>query len=229
MSVIVITRHEQYEWVEGQNDGLLTEEGIENARKSAGLLKNLFTEHGISKGQIFCSPLMRSKQTAAIFQEKLGWPVTEKPRITDPRMDLDIHFKMVASPICNPCGLSTGEVYALMRQPQGFETYEEVAERFSGFMPSLIHGLPNRGTVVVTHAPTPDYLLLQHFRTGLCWGNDIQSGEFLIIRKSAVRIGSYDYDYALDFREVVTYTDKQGLMFNPQGIQGERRKRGYRD
>lgn len=152
MSVIVITRHEQYERLPGQNDGHLTNEGIANASKSVLQVKKLFAEHNISKGQIFYSPLIRSKETAAIFQEKLGWPVTEDPRIADPKMDLDIHFKMVGSPICNPCGLSTGEVYALMRQPEGFETYEEVARRFSSFVCGLIPGLPNRGMVVVTRS-----------------------------------------------------------------------------
>ena len=218
MGIIIITRHGRYVREPGQNDGHLTPQGRQETEKLVSALPTLFAR--ISSGSIFRSPLMRSLETAEIIQRVLGWNMIQDSRIADPVMDIDLHLNMVHSPVCNPEKLSTGEVYALMRQPQGFETYEEAATRFSGFLQELVKKLGNNAAIVVTHAPTPDYLLLQHFQTGLCWGQDIQYGETLRIR---VRGNSI----ILMFRKERVYANIQSLLFDPKFIHQKRRRRGY--
>ncbi len=213
MSIIAITRHGKY--LREGNDGHLTKEGICEVRSSANALKRHLREIKTNLDHIFHSPLIRSKETAGIFQEifasnQIQVQVIEESRIADPKMDLDIHFAMVKSPICNPKQLSTGQVYGLMRQPAGFETYNEVAFRFSSFMRDLICSLGNgdkEGVVVVTHAPAPDYLLLQHFKTGLCYGVDFKYGEFL-------RIYQTGNNFEINFREKKLKVDAKKLLFD---------------
>ncbi|MBU4332472.1 histidine phosphatase family protein [Patescibacteria group bacterium] len=220
--MIVITRHGKYVREPGQDDGHLSADGRRETETVATIFRDYIQKPERPMRRIFCSPLIRSKETADIFLlkeiGKSDWTeVIEDPRLADPKMSLDQHFEMVSQHPKFP----TGVVYAILPQPEEFEEYEEVAQRFCDFLTELVEGLGKETVLVVTHAPCPDYLLLQHFRkTGLCWGKDLGHGEFLTIRKSGDR-------FILGFRGKVMVTDKQGLLFNPRFIQEERRKRGY--
>lgn len=223
MIKIVITRHGRYDRLPGQNDGRLTDAGAEEIQRSAIALKKSFARQRITNGQIFCSPLIRSKETADVFKKDLEWnsDIIEDPRIADPRMDIDIHLAMVGSSICNPSKLSTGEVYMLMQQPNGFEVYEEVAQRFSDFVQKLTRASEDEAVIVVTHAPAVDYLLFQIFHTGLCEGRDLGYGEFLTMSCEK------DDNFVFEFRGMSEATDSHGMLFHPQALAEERRRRGY--
>lgn len=223
MAGIVITRHGEYNRLPGQNDGHLSVYGRQRIRYLAKIFKKYFQEL-LRNGLIFCSPSIRGRETADIFQRRLegfGWhQIIEDARIAE-KINLKDHFRMVAE---HP-DLSTGEVYALLPQPPGSETYEETAKRFDDFMREIVDRFVHRTVIVVTHAPVPDYLLLQHFPgQGLCWGKDLEHGEFLTIRRSQY----LDDEFILGFRGRMVITNKQGLLFDPGAIQKERKRRGYR-
>ena len=79
---VTFVRHGETDWnsqgkQQGKADIPLNEKGLQQAQKTAELLSNMEFDH------VYCSPLMRARQTAQVICEGRKVPITYDERISE--------------------------------------------------------------------------------------------------------------------------------------------------
>jgi len=141
---VLIIRHGQTDWnkqglLQGTKDIPLNELGIEQARSAKESLAN---EH---IDVVFCSPLIRTRQTCDIVLEGRDIPVIYDERIrergfgaAEGMLVKDIDFAATWLPGQPP-------MY------EGMETFEMLLERFAGFFDDIYEKYKDKTVLLVTH------------------------------------------------------------------------------
>ncbi|WP_372965109.1 phosphohistidine phosphatase SixA [Marinobacter sp.] len=95
---LIIMRHGEADWHSLDHERELTESG----RKAVAKVAEQIAQSSSRPSLIWCSPLVRAQQTAAIVADILGCPVEEKPFITpddDPGHCFDALLENHESPL----------------------------------------------------------------------------------------------------------------------------------
>lgn len=141
---VLIIRHGQTDWnkqrlLQGTKDIPLNELGISQAAEARKALKKEKID------VVFCSPLIRTRQTAEVILKGRDVPVIYDERIVERRFG-------VAE------GRSTAEIDFnatwVPGQPpmyEGMETFEMLLERISGFFDDIYEKYKDKTVLVVTH------------------------------------------------------------------------------
>lgn len=140
---IYYVRHGQTDWnklgyLQGQSDIPLNEEGIKQARQVRDALKQVHID------KIICSPLDRTRQTAAIINENHGLTIDKDERIKER------YFGEVEGAHRNEIVF---EDFWKWEKPvlYGMESIEELFQRVYSFLDDLMDEAINQNILVVAH------------------------------------------------------------------------------
>lgn len=144
---VLIIRHGQTDWnkqglLQGTKDIPLNEVGFEQAEAAREQLE------GEDIDVCFCSPLIRTRQTADVILKGRDVPIIYDERIVERRFgvaegsgihDIDFDSTWIPGrpPIC-----------------EGMETFEMLLERVSGFFDEIYKEYADKTVLVVTHGGT---------------------------------------------------------------------------
>lgn len=167
MTVLYVSRHCATEWnaqgrLQGSHDLPLSRNGLDEARTAAARLRTL------SIDRIVSSPLLRARQTAAVYAEFLGLPVSTDEGLRE----LD-HGDWEGSKL----GELTREARTGFRAwmdnpnsepiPNGSETVGEAQRRIAGAMLRTLERPASGATLVVSHKHIIALLRCQLFGVGM--------------------------------------------------------------
>ena len=151
---LYLIRHGKTEWnranrIQGWNDSPLTETGRKQARLVAGILAREIDDH--ADIAIYCSPLGRARQTAAVICEELGWN-TARCRYDEALREMNTGdwdgLTFIEVEAAFPEDLDRFRNDSWRNRPTGGESYAMLAERIKGWL----SGLPESGpAVVISH------------------------------------------------------------------------------
>ena len=165
LCTLYIVRHGETEWnakgiTQGQSNSILTENGIEQAKTTANILKDIHFD------AIFSSDLIRTKHTTEII--KLDRDILiQTSKLLRERTYGDFETKhgdefkeAIKEKLKERENLSDEENWKL-RLANGVETDEEVITRFLIQLREIAIAYPNKAVLVTTHAGPMKMLLLK--------------------------------------------------------------------
>jgi valyl-tRNA synthetase len=143
---LILSRHGLTDWneigrIQGTTEVPLDESEI---KQTEDIAKNFVADH---PAIVITSPLMRARQTAAIFAEHLKCEVVEDDRIHERHYGV-FEGKMVDDLVKDNPDYSE---HKLSYPISGAETYAEVAARLKPFLADLAARYPGKTVVVVAH------------------------------------------------------------------------------
>lgn len=136
----------------------LTKKGIEQAEETADKLLNspLLTKESKEVDVIYCSPFLRTKETAEIIAAKIGYPVEKI--IFDERLHEIYVGEMDGKPDPEYQALFKEKIEKFWHAPRGGETYTDVKKRMTEFLYDINKKHEGKNILIVSHN-TPIFLM----------------------------------------------------------------------
>lgn len=139
---LYFVRHGQTDWnlqgrLQGKSDIALNAIGIQQAQETSALLKDIPIE------RIYCSPLQRAKQTAAILQQQIQCPLWYEERLAERCFgDLEgVYLKDITTYLWDfeklPC-------------PHA-ESMTALFNRVQSFLQEIVHDIAEHDYLIVAH------------------------------------------------------------------------------
>ncbi len=141
---VLLIRHGETEWnkkglLQGTKDIPLNEMGLQQA----GIARELLRDEEIDV--VFCSPLIRTRQTAEIILKGRDIPVIYDERIAERKFGIaeGINIK----------DIDFGATWVAGKPPiyEGMETFEMLLDRLTVFFDDIYEKYKNKTVLVVTH------------------------------------------------------------------------------
>ncbi len=136
----------------------LTEKGREQAKITGEKLvdSELLTKNSKKVDVIYCSPFLRTKETAEIIAEQIGYP--KDKIIYDERLHEIFAGEMDGKPDKEYQALFSNRVEKFSKAPEGGETHMEVKKRMTDFLYDTDQKQEGKNILVVSHN-TPIWLM----------------------------------------------------------------------
>jgi isoleucyl-tRNA synthetase len=136
----------------------LTDKGKEQAKVAAEniLRSELLTKSSKKIDAIYCSPFMRTKETAEIIADNIGYP--KEKIIFDDRLHEVYGGEMDGKPDAEYQAFFTNRNEKFFRAPKGGETYVDVKKRMTDFLYDIDKKEEGKNILIVGHN-TPIWLM----------------------------------------------------------------------
>ena len=136
----------------------LTKKGIEQAEETGEKFINspLLTKESKVVDVIYCSPFLRTKETAEIIAAKIGYP--KEKIIYDERLHEIYVGEMDGKPDSEYQALFTQKIEKFSKAPKGGETYTDVKKRMTEFLYDIDKKEEGKNILIVSHN-TPIFLM----------------------------------------------------------------------
>lgn len=136
----------------------LTDKGKEQAKVAADNLigSNLLTKESGKVDVIYCSPFMRTKETAEIIADEIGYP--KEKIIYDERLHEVFGGEMDGRPDPEYQAFFTNRGEKFWKAPKGGETYTDVKKRMTDFIYDIDQKQEGKNILIVSHN-TPIWLM----------------------------------------------------------------------
>jgi len=136
----------------------LTEAGREQAEKAGEKLINskLLTKESKKVDVIYCSPFLRTKETAEIIADQIGYP--KDKIIYDERLHEIFVGEMDGRSDAEYQAFFEDKIEKFMKAPKGGETYMDVKKRMTGFLYDIDQKQEGKNILIISHN-TPIFLM----------------------------------------------------------------------